>query len=980
MIEKECFCFSKLIRELGIDMLNFPWSSWIRQAFTRKSSRRSLPRRQSQIETLESRALLSATNEILYFTAYHPDTGNELWMSNGDTGGTQLVADINPGPNGSDPGGDFFYPFFVSLNNKLIFTADDGVHGTEVWVTDGIGETKMLVDAVTFEGDQPAYSYGVPRDPVIVGGKLYYTLNDLDHGRELWVTDGTTEGTHLVKDINLTPRTNPTFQYGSYPTGLREHNGLLYFTADDGVHGAELWRSDGTSEGTYMVADVRPGAMGSYPGGGYYGRAMEIVGNKLYFLADDGTHGNELWVTDGTSQGTQLVADINPGVASSNVGAPDSDYLTKSGFLVVGDVFYFPAFTANEGVELWKSDGTQAGTQLVRDINPGMDSSFPGGEAVQFLTVVGDWVLFTATDPDHGTELWRTDGTALGTTLVKDINPNQDDDYYGYSSYPGGADTGSNFKVWNGAVYFSAHDGEAGFELWRSDGTTEGTYLLSEINPGEYGSYPGGYGSYTSIPGFYELNGKLYFPAQTDDLWTELWSTDGTVNGTTLVKDINPGDEGGFPGGYGGFSYGTFGFVKMGGYLYFSAIDGFGMSDHGAELWRTDGTTEGTTLVADISPGSGDSEPGGDMGNIMVLGTLGEPNATPEINPMQLTLAENSPAATVVGTVVGTDADEDDTLTYRIIGDNSGGAFAINLTTGAITVANPANLNFEVSSGFSVTVEVEDAAGATDTAVITITLTNVNEAPTMGTGAFTSEENAANGTAIGTVAGGDPDADDTLTYSIVGGNDGGAFTINPSTGAISVANATALDFETTPAFTLTVRATDSGGLSGDNTVTVTLTDVNDAPQLTSSPGTTTVSKKGLKSGPAAIAPNLLVLDPDVLEDFKVGGGTLVISINILGKQSKKGFTPYDTIGGVSDSAIATIGVGSLTTIGDRVQYTIELHDATTAGQVQSFLNQLSFSTAKKGAKKGSTREFRAQLTDNDGAASQQLTQTITMAK
>lgn len=204
-------------------------------------------------------------------------------------------------------------------------------------------------------------------------------------------------------------------------------------------------------------------------------------------------------------------------------------------------------------------------------------------------------------------------------------------------------------------------------------------------------------------------------------------------------------------------------------------------------------------------------------------------NEAPTLAARSFTIAENSPAGTAVGTMTGSDVDAGQSLTYSITGGNTGGAFAINPATGAITVVAPAALNFEVITSVSLVVTVTDNGNPalSATAVATINLTNVNEAPVVTAATFSLAENSPNGTAVGTVSASDPDAGQTRTFSIVSGNTNGAFAINASTGAITVANVAALDFETTPVFNLTIRATDNGSpaLFGQAVVTINLTDI-----------------------------------------------------------------------------------------------------------------------------------------------------------
>ncbi len=215
-------------------------------------------------------------------------------------------------------------------------------------------------------------------------------------------------------------------------------------------------------------------------------------------------------------------------------------------------------------------------------------------------------------------------------------------------------------------------------------------------------------------------------------------------------------------------------------------------------------------------------------------------NEAPAVDNATFVLPENSSNGAVVGTVTATDPDAGDTLTYTITRGNTGNAFAINASTGQIMASNAAALDFETTPTFSLTVQVEDAGSLTDFATVTIDLTNLNEAPTVSAALFSLTENSGDGTVVGTVTATDPDAGDTLAYSITGGNTNNAFAINPHTGQITVANSSALDFETTPTFDLTVQVEDAGGLTGSSTATIRLTNVNEAPTVSTTPATTGV--------------------------------------------------------------------------------------------------------------------------------------------
>ncbi|MBK9947787.1 MAG: cadherin repeat domain-containing protein [Nitrospira sp.] len=202
-------------------------------------------------------------------------------------------------------------------------------------------------------------------------------------------------------------------------------------------------------------------------------------------------------------------------------------------------------------------------------------------------------------------------------------------------------------------------------------------------------------------------------------------------------------------------------------------------------------------------------------------------------------VAENAANGTVVGLVTGTDPDTGDTKSYSLT-DTAGGRFAINSVTGEITVADGTLLDYESATSHSVTVRVTDAGGLTYDETFTINLTNVNEAPTdLALSANIVAENAANGTVVGLVTGTDPDTGDTKSYSLTD-TAGGRFAINSVTGEITVADGTLLDYESATSHSVTVRVTDAGGLTYDETFTINLTNVNEAPNLDGSLESNTV--------------------------------------------------------------------------------------------------------------------------------------------
>jgi ELWxxDGT repeat protein len=469
-------------------------------------------------------------NGALFFAADDGVHGRELFKSNGTAAGTVLVKDINATPLSSSPAN------LTTLNGALLFTADDGSHGEQIWKSDGTAAGTALISHITPRGSG-SYYYGPPpvADLANVNGTLFFVANDEAYGDELWRSDGTAAGTALVMDIW------PGFNAGSYsenssaPDQLTNVNGTLFFVANDGVHGRELWKS--TAAGTVMVKDIGPGYSTAGPSG------LTNVNGTLFFTADDGAHGPELWKSDGTDAGTVLVADINPGSAGSNPGSTIGSKPTN-----VNGTLYFPADDGVHGVELWKSDGTAAGTKLVKDISPGTIGSSPA-----YLTNVNGTLYFTAND-GNGVGLWKSDGTAAGTTLLREIS----------TGSSGAADSLTSV---NGRLFFAADDGAHGKEVWTSDGTAAGTMMVSDIYSGTAGSFP------TTLT---SVNGKLYFAAYDGVHGQELWQSDGTAAGTMMVADINPGSLGSAPGGFGNGIM-----VVINGTLSFSADDGV----HGRELW-----------------------------------------------------------------------------------------------------------------------------------------------------------------------------------------------------------------------------------------------------------------------------------------------------------------------------------------------------------------------------------------------------------
>lgn len=471
---------------------------------------------------------LLVIGSVLYFRADDGIIGPELWKSDGTQQGTSVVKDIRPGAGGSSP------ESLVDVNGHLYFIANNGTTGKEVWKSNGTNGGTVLVKDVFPKGGSSN-----PAHLTNVNGKLFFAANDGSHGYELWMTDGTAAGTVLVKDIR------PESKVGSSPEKFAAVGNTLFFSANDPVNGRELWKSDGTGDGTVLVKDIRAGTSSSV--------VDNTVGmnDVLYFTATDGISGHELWRSDGTSEGTYLLKDMTPGGAGSH-GEVVFSY-KMGNFTSINGLLFYTAYKGND-YYIWKSDGTSEGTVTVEICHgPGIGQPKP-----QFSLVNGKIYYFNINETEYywyGLSRMNADGTSPETIYGLSI------DAYDYD-YPLTAVVGNNFYFSTRKDYYST-----GFTIFK---TTEGeTRQLSvDTYQGTLGSYPAN---------FTKLNGKVLFSAQ--DGWTDnLYITDGTPGGTVHLDHPSP------------YSY-VNGILTVNNKAYVS----YGNT---LEIWQTDGTEEGTTLVA----------------------------------------------------------------------------------------------------------------------------------------------------------------------------------------------------------------------------------------------------------------------------------------------------------------------------------------------------------------------------------------------
>ncbi|HEX5716948.1 MAG TPA: ELWxxDGT repeat protein, partial [Thermoanaerobaculia bacterium] len=468
----------------------------------------------------------TARGNRLYFVA-EDKKGQELWVSDGTARGTQVLTSFRKRDAFSYDGAFAFgFEFARSLRGRLVFWADDGVHGVEFWITDGTPKgTRLLRDTC------PGACSGAWRQWYEFNGRLYLTIEEPTHGYEIWSTDGTEAGTRLL--IDLCPGRCHSEAFAPVVFGNR-----LLFVGEDGQTGQEIWSTDGTAAGTARVSDFESNRVieGSFHG--------EILNGQLLFSARETLYGRELWRTDGTPAGTQLVRDIN----ASDLGGS-----FVSGLRAFGDSAVFFANDGVHGYELWRSHGPGPGASLILDRIPGGQPQFsPGGLEGE---AAGDDFFFLSSG------LWRTDGTKAGTLRLLEAKSEL-----------------CCLRAVGGSIFFAADDEIHGEELWTSDGTVAGTRMVKDVYPDYINSEP---------RNLIAFQGKLYFTAfSPDGSPYGLWRSDGSEAGTVQVKSL-----GGLP------ASGSLPTVHAG-RLWFLAAD----AEHGTELWSNDGTEAGTAMTVELAP------------------------------------------------------------------------------------------------------------------------------------------------------------------------------------------------------------------------------------------------------------------------------------------------------------------------------------------------------------------------------------------
>ena len=226
-------------------------------------------------------------------------------------------------------------------------------------------------------------------------GTLFFAGDDRTNGQELWKSDGTAAGTILVKDIYPGYSVFAADFYGSLPEFLCEFNGVLYFSANENVHGRELWKSDGTEAGTVMVKDINPGYSDGFPT-----QLANANSTQLYFVAHNENYGDHIWKSDGTVENTIMVSDL--GGVDSGANPSNLNYLN-------GYLYFFATGLDPLGRTLFRTDGTPEGTMGYKMVSATLSTN------ISHLTVVNNKLFFTIYDDTKGQELWVLETTTLST-------------------------------------------------------------------------------------------------------------------------------------------------------------------------------------------------------------------------------------------------------------------------------------------------------------------------------------------------------------------------------------------------------------------------------------------------------------------------------------------------------------------------------------------------------------------------------------
>lgn len=829
-----------------------------------------------------------AVGSRVFFTEADPTSPPALWESDGTSAGTKLVKSF---PNAQSLFQVLYNP--TAVGGKLFFTrnAASPSDGFRLWVSDGTAKGTKNLSPFALPPTHAYFAVGnVPPQSAVklaaYRGVLYYANDDPLHGVELWRSDGTVAGTKRLADIN--PGAG-----SSFPSNLAVSGGTLYFSASSTKGSNQLWKLEAKGNPA-KVASFTPAATIDGLGEAVTDSAVvsNAHGTAMIFAADDGVHGSQLWRTDGTTAGTYLIK--NFAGLGRNVGTPGPWSFGAARFTTVGGLVYFVTGTS-AGENLWVTDGTTAGTKQVQipeapgttirgvvqltPFNGGLtfvtvDGSYQGpfGNAhlwfvnastgnfgatdikdfTSLTSVFGSMAVFngklyfgatqtapTAANPYPSAALWSSDGTTAGTTQVLPDTVLTDP---------------SNWTVFDGQLYFTGNIEPRSFanqSAWVSDGTAAGTRAIftpptsSSLNSlvataNGLIAMGGGSISGSSVPSvdLYLIgtgtqstqriaqvagynwwgpppivlpDGKFFFSVQSPGTLPigstagQPWVSDGTAGGTVMLKDINAN------------------FVVTPSFvwndkLYFAGSD----AAHGNELWVTDGTPDGTTLYQDINHGQPSSNPSlvtSLNGNLIVAADDGlhglELLSSGRVAPKRPTLPA-LPSRTVLADhllqfqVAASPGTPGDTLVYSLAPGSPAGA-VIDPSSGRFTWTPPTPR----SASFSVVVtEYLGSLALTSTAHFTVTVKGA--APTVSAGSPASV--GVNRTFIRTGSVSSPSYE-TLTAIVDYGDGTPRSSLLLKDGKFTLHHV----FKRTGPFTITMTARDQYGDVGTARLRVTVT-------------------------------------------------------------------------------------------------------------------------------------------------------------
>jgi len=420
----------------------------------------------------------------------------ELWSVN-SSGDALFIKDLNA-VGGSNPFG------FTEYNGYTYFGAHDGLDYV-LWSTDGTSDGTNKIETST--GDRVNVSTTTQFIPF--KDKIYFSgQTDEQPGLELWCTDGTPEGTQMVKDLVS------GFIPGD-PSDMKIFNGKLYFAGQNTIFGSKvLWSSDGTEAGTRMLSLNEEYI--------YDPKEFTEYDGSLYFSAFKESAGRELWSVRASDDFINMI-DIESGSGNSN-----PRHLT-----VFNNKLFYTAFTSAYDLEVWFTDHSADNVQLLSNIGPlininsDVEIEIDSSSETSQLFVYNGMLYFNANDLEHGNELWKSDGTSAGTQLVKDINVNINDLEYTDSSLS----SSSTFSLTDSLFYFNADSGTGWPETWVSDGTSNGTVELLDVNGNQI--------LYSSISSYENTNvgNYLYFNKNIEgNAYNVLMASDGSQDNTQVVR------------------------------------------------------------------------------------------------------------------------------------------------------------------------------------------------------------------------------------------------------------------------------------------------------------------------------------------------------------------------------------------------------------------------------------------------------------